>query len=57
MASNVTRHFGCNEQTIYRLQQRVRQTGSVNDRPRSGRLCITTPREDRYIVTSSRVTA
>jgi transposase len=53
-ASDVTRYFCCNEQTIYSLQQRVRQTGSVNDRPLLGRPRITTPREDRYMVTSSR---
>ena len=53
-ASDVARRFGYTERTIYHLQQRVRQTGSVNDRPRSGRPRITTPWEDRYIVTSSR---
>jgi len=52
-ASDVARRFGCTERTIYRLQQRVRQTGSVNDLLRSGRPRITTPREDRYMVTSS----
>jgi len=46
------RRFGCNERN-YRLQQRVRQTDSVNDRARSGRLHITTPREDRYMSTLS----
>jgi len=50
---DVSRRFGCNERTIYRLQQRVLQTGSVNDRPRPGRPRITTPREDRYMMTSS----
>ena len=39
---------------MYRLQQRVRETGSVDDRPRSEKPRVTTPREDRYIVTSSR---
>jgi len=47
-ASDVARRFGCTKRTIYRLQQRVRQTGSVNNRPRSSRPRITTPREDRY---------
>ena len=53
-AYDVARGFGCTELTIYRLQQRVRQTGRVNDRPWSGRPRITTPREDSYMVTSSR---
>ena len=46
--------FACNEPTIYRLQARFRQTGSAKDRPRSGIPQKTTPREDRYLVTSSR---
>ena len=53
-AYDVARRFGCNERTIYRLQQRVLLTASVNDPPRSGRPRITTPREDKYMVTSSR---
>ena len=48
-ASDVARRFGCNERTRYRLQLRVRQTGSVNDRAP-----ITTPQEDSYMVTSLR---
>jgi len=52
-AYDVARRFGCNERTIYRLQQRVLLTASVNDPPRSGRPRITTPREDRYMMTSS----
>ena len=52
-AYDVARRFGCNERTIYRLQQHVGQTGSINDLPRSGRPRITTPRQDKYMVTSS----
>ena len=54
LAYAIARRFGCNERTLYRLQQRVRQTGCVNNPPRSGRPLITTPREDKYMVTSSR---
>jgi len=55
-ASDVACRFGCSEPTIYHLQQLARQTGSVYDRPRSG-ICrprIISPRENRYMVTSSR---
>ena len=52
-ATNVARRFGCNERTIY-LQQRERQTCSVNGRPGLEIPRITTPRKYRYIVTSSR---
>ena len=51
---DVARRFGYHERTIYRLRARYLQTGSVDDRPRSGRPRKTTPREDRYLVTSSR---
>ena len=53
-ANDVAGRFGGNERTIYRLQARFRQTGSTKDRPHSGRPRKTTPREDRYLVTSSR---
>ena len=46
----VARHFGCSPSTIIILLQRHRETGSVNDRPRSGRERVTTPDQDRYIV-------
>ena len=46
----VARHFGCSPSTITRLLQRHRETGSVNDRPRSGSERVTTPDQDRYIV-------
>ena len=52
-AADVADRFGCNERTIHRQQARFRQTGSAKDRPRSGRPGKT-PREDRYLVTSSR---
>ena len=39
------RNFGCNERIIYRLQTRVRQSDSQNDKPPSGRPPITTPLE------------
>jgi len=51
---DVARRFRCHGRTIYRLQSRFRYTGSVKDLPRSGRPRKTTPREDRYLVTSSR---
>ena len=35
--------------TITRLYQRLCQTGTSNDRPRSGRTRVTTRRQDRYI--------
>ena len=46
----VARNFGCSPSTITRLLQRHRETGSVNDHPRSGRERVTTPDQDRYIV-------
>ena len=52
-AYDVARHFGVEERTVFRLLARFRVTGSVKDRPRSGRPRKATPREDRYIVTSS----
>ena len=53
-ARDVTRHFERHESTISRLLNRFQQTGSVADRPRSGRPRITTPREDRFLTTLSR---
>ena len=52
--ADVTRSFGCNEQTIYRLQTRFQRPGSKNDKPLLGRPRITTPFEVRVIVTSTR---
>ena len=51
--ADVPRSFGCNEQTIYRLQTRFRQPGSKNDKHPSGGPRITTPLEARVIVTST----
>ncbi|MES9884632.1 MAG: helix-turn-helix domain-containing protein [Sedimenticola sp.] len=51
---HVARHFRFHESTIRRLKNRHHATGGVADRPRSGRPRKTSPREDRYIVTSSR---
>ena len=45
--------FGCNEQTIYRLQTRFRQPGSKNYKPPPGTPRITTLLEVRVIVTST----
>ena len=52
--ADVARNFEGNESTIYCLQPCFRQSGSEKDRPRSGRQWITTPREVRFMVTSSR---
>ena len=53
-ARYVARHFQRYESTISRLLNRFQQTGIVTDRPRSGRPRKTTPREDRFLTTSSR---
>ena len=46
---DVAHQFGVHESTISRLVQRLRVTGRLNDRPRSGRPRITTQRQDRRI--------
>ena len=46
----VSRHFGCTQKTIERLQRRFHVTGNLADRPRSGRPRVTTATDDRYIV-------
>ena len=46
--------FQHHESTISRLLNRFQQTGNVADRPRSSRPRKTTPREDRFLTTSSR---
>ena len=50
-AAQVARNFGVHEQTtcIRRLRQRYGVTGTVNDRPRSGRPRKTTRQQDRHI--------
>ena len=45
--SAVARTFGVHRSTITRLVRRYRQTGTVNDRPRTGRPRATTLRQDR----------
>ena len=47
--TDVAIHFGVSRLTISRLQARLRATGDVADRPRSGRPRVTTRRQDRYI--------
>ena len=41
---------GCTPKTIKRLQKRFRVTGNVADLPQSGRTCVTTAADERYIV-------
>ena len=45
----VARHFGVHVSTIERLVRRLRKTGRVADRPRSGRPRVTSQRQDRAI--------
>ena len=45
----VDRYLGCHFSTVARLSQRHQITGSVNDRPRTGRPRVTTAAQDRYI--------
>ena len=47
--TEVSRQFNVHQSTISRLWQRLNQTGSAQDRPRSRRPRITTPAQDRYI--------
>ena len=51
--ADVTRNFGCSEQTIYRLQTCFQRPGGKNDKPPLGRPRITTPFEVWVIVTST----
>ena len=46
---DVAQQFGVHESTISRLVQRLRATGRLTDRPRSGRPRVTTQRQDRRI--------
>ena len=46
---DVAKHFNVHCNTIIRLRDRHRATGTVSDRPRSGRLKDTTQHKDRYI--------
>ena len=45
----VAAHFNVHRSTISRLYDRLRTTGTTNDRPRSGRPRVTSLRQDRYI--------
>ena len=47
--NEVARTLNVNQSTISRLWNRFQQTGSTNDRQKSGRPRITTPGQDRYI--------
>ena len=46
----VARHVGCSSRAIRNLRVRFRTTGSTNDLPHRGRLCVTTHGQDRYIM-------
>ena len=46
---DVAQQFGVHESTISRLVQRLRATGRLTDRPRSGRPRVTTQRQDRRV--------
>ena len=46
---DVAQQFGVHESTILCLVQRLRATGRLTDRPRSGRPRVTTQRQDRRI--------
>lgn len=48
----VARTVGTTSRTIRRLTQRLRETGKTADTPRSGRPRVTTPAQDRRMVTS-----
>ena len=47
--NEVARTLNVNQSTISKLWNRFQQTGSTNDRQRSGRPRITTPGQDWYI--------
>ncbi len=46
----VAQHYNVNTKTIRRLMVKHRESGSVDDKPRSGRPKVTTERQDRYLV-------
>uniref|UniRef100_A0A674E0K0 Tc1-like transposase DDE domain-containing protein n=1 Tax=Salmo trutta TaxID=8032 RepID=A0A674E0K0_SALTR len=50
--ADVARAINCNVRTVRHLRQCYRETGRTADRPHSGRPCVTTPAQDRYIRTS-----
>ena len=43
----IANDFNCSTKTIERLRQRYNATNSTNDRPRSDRPQVTTPRQNR----------
>ena len=45
----VVDHFNVSRKTVSRLMIRLRQTGRTNDRPRNGRLRVTSQRQDRNL--------
>ena len=47
--SAIARQLNVSQSTIARLWHRYQQHGSSRDRPRSGRPCVTTPAQDRFI--------
>lgn len=50
MAQNtVARHFGVHRNTIQSLWRRFQQSGNTQDRPRSGRLRVTSRQQDNHI--------
>ncbi|GFS13791.1 transposable element Tc1 transposase [Elysia marginata] len=48
--SEVSLRMNVNRTTIFRLKQRLHETNTVSDRPRSGRPRCTTQRQDRNLV-------
>ncbi|GFR90261.1 transposable element Tcb2 transposase [Elysia marginata] len=48
--SDVSLRMNANRTTIFRLRQRLHETDTVSDRPRSGRPRCTTQRQDRNLV-------
>ena len=52
LQNQVARHFCVNVSTIERLVRRLRETGRLVDRRRSGRPRVTSRHQDRYIVVS-----
>jgi len=46
---HVARRLNVARSTITRLTRRVRETGTIADRPRSGAPCVTTVSQDNYI--------
>ena len=47
--SVIARNFLLSRSTIFRLNQLLRETGTANDRPRSGCPRVTSRRQDRFI--------